>query len=384
MHGGDSFMRKLLFLPPQASSVASDIDRLHYAVILITMLGALTITAISIVFCLRYRARRARAAAESREPAPRPAFWAELLMIGGLFALFVGFWAIGFWQYVRLAEPPAATYDIYVTGKQWMWKFAYPTGNHSAGALYVPAGRPIRLLLTSRDVIHSFYVPDFRVKHDAIPGRYTDVWFRALEPGTHTIFCAEFCGTDHSRMRASVVVLSDPDFAVWLQTDRSVADPEADALLVQAAEPTLPARGQVAAAKYGCLRCHSVDGSPHIGPTWKGMYGTHVPLRDGGSVLADVAYLTESMMDPLAKIRVGYASVMPSYQGYLQPGDVSAIVEFVKSLAPGSESARAPMSLPNTGVFTLPLAAAPSDRQSGTAPAPVAQPAGSMQAKEKP
>jgi cytochrome c oxidase subunit 2 len=353
MDDGD-YVHKVLFLPDQASSVAKEIDWLHFAVISATMLGATVITLVAAYFCVRYRMRRPRQPNERRSPAPTPPLWAELLLIGGLFSLFVAFWGIGFWQYVKLAEPPANSYDIYVSAKQWMWKFAYPSGQHTVNTLYAPAGRPVRLILTSRDVIHSFYVPDFRIKHDAVPGRYTSLWFTANAPGTHPILCAEYCGTDHSRMRGAVVALSEADFSRWLDSESGGEVAEGEDSMRDTAPPGLAGHGEVVAAKYGCLRCHSIDGSPHIGPTWKGLYGASVPLTDGSSTLADVAYLTESMMDPLAKLHRGYGGVMPSYQGYLQPAEVSAIVEFMKTLRANSPPPAAPLGHPDGGVYPIP------------------------------
>ena len=377
MNGHDSFMRQLLFLPPQASSIAKDIDALHYAVIVTTMAGAVLITLVSAAFCVKYRWHGPRKPDERAAPGPTPPLWAELTVIGGLFALFVAFWGVGFWQFVQLVEPPSGTYDIYVSAKQWMWKFAYPAGNHSLGTLYVPAGRPIRLVLTSRDVIHSFYVPDFRIKHDAVPGRYTSVWFTAPDPGTHQIFCAEYCGTDHSRMLGQVVVLSPTDFARWLEAE-GVGEPDQTSKPAGELNASLVTRGESMAAKYGCLRCHSIDGSPHIGPTWKGLYGSQIPLKDGKTVLADVAYLTESMMDPLAKVHRGYAAVMPSYLGYLQPAEVGAIVEFMKSLRPTAATAAAPLAAPDGGVYALPEPSARAVRRTREPPAKLGEPAGAI------
>jgi cytochrome c oxidase subunit 2 len=344
------WLRKLLFLPEQASTIAQEIDWLHYSVILVTFAGVFLITGISAVFCVRYRSRRARRYDERRESGPTPALWAELTLIASLFALFVAWWGVGYWQYVRLAEPPSGTYDIYVSAKQWMWKFAYPAGNHTINTLYVPAQKPVRLLMTSRDVIHSFFVPEFRIKHDVVPGRYMTLWFNAKKPGTHHILCAEYCGTEHSRMRGEVVALSATDFERWLEQDGGGGPTDPELLSVGGPEVPLPDRGRTFAAKYGCLRCHTLDGSPHIGPTFLGMYGARVPLAPSGEVVADAGYLTESMMDPQRKLHRGFAAVMPSYLGYLQPGEVSAMVELIKSLAHAPAEPIAPLALPDTRV----------------------------------
>jgi cytochrome c oxidase subunit 2 len=327
-------LRRCLFLPPESSTVSDQVDWLHFSVIGLTMIGAAGIALIGIVFCIRYRQPAWRRPGTARAAVPPLNIWAELVLVGGLFTLFVGWWAVGFWQYVKITAPPAEAYDIYVSAKQWMWKFAYPDGSHTINTLYVPAQRPVRLILTSRDVIHSFFVPDFRVKHDAVPGRYTTVWFTTKGPGTHHVFCTEYCGTWHSRMRAEVVALSEPDFAQWLRSGERERDfpLDPDAPLVGAADSSLVARGEQVAAAYGCLRCHSVDGSPHIGPTFAGLYESKVPIEGGAETQADVAYLTESMMDPNAKIHRGFPSVMPSYIGYLKPPEVGALVSYIKSL----------------------------------------------------
>jgi cytochrome c oxidase subunit 2 len=366
----NQIMRRILLLPPQASSVAKQIDWLHYVVISVTMLGAAAIALVGVFFCIRYR-HPAGPLGGRRRQAPTPTFSAELIAIGGLFTLFVAWWAVGFWQYVKIASPPANAYDVYVSGKQWMWKFAYPDGSHTLDTLYVPAGKPVRLILTSRDVIHSFYVPDFRVKHDAVPGRYTTLWFTAEAPGTHRILCAEYCGTWHSRMLGQVAVLSDTDFQRWLREgERERSYPlDPDLAEVSDVASSLVQQGERVAAKYGCLRCHSVDGSPHIGPTWVGLYQAQVPLAVGDPVVADVAYLTESMMDPNAKLHRGYAAVMPSYVGYLRPAEVGAVVTYIQSLqTPSLVSSVAPVGDPEGGVYRLP----------GSSPTPAAPPAGAI------
>jgi cytochrome c oxidase subunit 2 len=323
----NELLRRVLFLPPQASSVAAEIDALHFVVIATTMFGALLITAVGIVFVIRYRTRP-DLPLQREGPGGTPPRWAEFGVIGGLFGLFCLWWVVGYVQYVRLREPPENSLDVYVTGKQWMWKVAYLDGQQSIATVYVPSGRPVRLLLASRDVIHSFYVPDFRIKQDVVPGRTTTVWFEAPQPGVHQILCAEYCGTGHSLMRGQVVVLTPSDYTRWLDRGRTVpSEPSEPRDLVRV--------GEQAAAQQGCLRCHTLDGTPHIGPTWAALYRAPIPLTNGADVLADEAFLTESMMDPLAKVHRGFLPVMPSYHGLLSPAEIAAILELIKSLAPG-------------------------------------------------
>ena len=185
--------------------------------------------------------------------------------------------------------------------------------------LTVPEGRPVKLVMSSRDVIHSFYVPAFRLKQDVVPGRYSTAWFRATAPGAYPIECAEYCGVDHSRMLGEVRVLSAADYATWLD-----GHPPASSDLVEV--------GRLAAARRGCLNCHTLDGQPHIGPTWAGLYGSNVPLVGGRNVVADDAYLTRSMMDPQAEVVAGYAGVMPTYRGILEEPEVAALVELIHFL----------------------------------------------------
>jgi cytochrome c oxidase subunit 2 len=353
----NEFLRRVLFLPPQASSVAREIDYLHYFVIITTMAGATAITVAGVVFVIRYRARGGPRREDTTVRVPA---WAEAGVVVGLLSLFCLWWVIGFNQYVGIQVAPKDAMRVYVTGKQWMWKFAYPQGEHTIAALYVPAGRPVELLLTSRDVIHSFYVPDFRIKQDAVPGRTTTTWFEALRPGVHFVLCAEYCGTSHSTMRAQVIVLSPDDYARWLAGARRDAEVPAPRLVdgidgdateimgglpgprtepplaiedFPVAQPVSLARlGARTAAELGCLRCHTLDGAPHIGPTWAGLYRSIVPLEGGGTVVADEAYLTESMMDPTARLHAGFQAVMPSYHGILSPGQTAAILELMKTL----------------------------------------------------
>jgi cytochrome c oxidase subunit 2 len=232
-------------------------------------------------------------------------------------ATFIGFWVVGFGQYRDIRSITPGAMRVYVVAKQWMWEAVYPDGTAVQDDIRVPVGRPVALILTARDVIHSFYVPSFRLKQDVVPGRVTTLEFTATVPGTYDILCAEYCGAGHSRMRGHVIAMTPSDYGAWLSSH---------------ATPDLAAAGEKLAAEHGCMRCHTVDGTPHLGPTWRGMYGSQVPLSDGTTIVADEAYLTESMMDPNAKIHLGYQAIMPSYLGQLAGPEAAAIVEYIRSL----------------------------------------------------
>jgi cytochrome c oxidase subunit 2 len=335
-------MRRLLLLPEQASTVASQIDALHYLVITITMIGATGVALVTLYWIVKYRARPERGehiehdVDVRRVPEPLSLRF-ELFAFGGLLTLFVLFWVIGFRQYVHLAAPPADSTTVYVTGKQWMWSFAYPNGGGSNGVLYVPVGRPVKLVMTSRDVIHSFFVPAFRVKQDVVPGRSTTLWFEVKHPGRYPVYCTEYCGADHSMMRAEVIALSDADYERQMSGIQPAQIATSDVSLQTYQERTGPpvvlARiGERVAAERGCFRCHTPDGTPHIGPTFAGLYDARIQLEGGDSVVADDAYLTSSMMDPGAQIHAGFKNVMPSYQGVLTAPEAGALVEFIRSL----------------------------------------------------
>lgn len=328
----NELLRRLLFLPEQGSDYARSVDHLHYFVIIATMVGATAVFTAALVFVVRYRRRG------PGEVTPRvePTALHEALFVGLPLVLFLAWFAIGFPQYVSLQTPPRDAMDVYVQAKKWMWKFAYPGGPNSTDVLRVPAGRPVRLLLTSRDVIHSFFVPAFRLKQDALPGRYTQTWFQASRPGRHQVFCAEYCGVGHSAMLGEVVVMPADEFDAWIAEQRrglalaqDSAPAPGEAFDVRS---SLQEQGRRLASEYGCFGCHTVDGTRHIGPTWRDLYGKVERLEGGKTVLVDEAYLTRSMMDPRADIVLGYQPVMPTFQGRLPPPEVAAIVEFIKSL----------------------------------------------------
>jgi len=326
----NELMRKLLFLPEQGSAYALQVDRLHFFVITVTMVSAALVALVSLIFFVKYRRR----SEDQKTPHVEPRAIHEVFFVGVPLTLFLLWFAIGFPLFVRVQTPPKDAMDVYVQGKKWMWKFAYPGGPSGVDVLRVPAGRPVRLLITSRDVIHSFFVPDLRLKQDAVPGRYTQTWFTVSEPGHHQVFCAQYCGLGHSAMLAEIIAMPPAEFDAWMAEARHTTVVAAQDAPNDRMDPlaTLAEQGRRLASEYGCFKCHTVDGTRHIGPTWLDLYRKTERLSDGRSVVADEAYLTESMMDPAAKIVAGYQNLMPTFQGRIPAPEVAAILEFIKSL----------------------------------------------------
>ena len=310
--------RALLGLPPAASTVANGVDMLHMFVISVTMAVSFYVFVAAAWFTVRnYRKRKGQLT--EHLAATRLHEGVTIVIVLGMFLLW---WVIGFRQYLHMARPPRDSEVVYVEAKQWMWKFSYTDGRDANDILTVPVGKPIELSMTSRDVIHSFYVPAFRVKSDVVPGRTMTVWFEATTPGTYPIWCAEYCGVSHSRMLGQVVVLSQEDYALW---KRAGANHHGD----------MVSAGREVAVRRACVACHTLDGQRHIGPTWKGLYGSERVLADGRHVFADDEYLTRSMMEPNADLVAGYPRVMPTYQGTLTAAETGALVELIRSLRTG-------------------------------------------------
>ncbi len=326
-------LRQSLFLPEQASTFAERVDSLHYVVVLTTMIASFLIGTTAVIFFVLYRRRKPH----EYTPRVNPDLKAEVIFVGVPTLFFLAFFAIGFRDFVWVQTPPANSMDVYVMGKQWMWKFSYPEGPNGVNTLHVPAHRPVRLLMTSRDVIHSFFVPEFRVKQDVLPGRYTEIWFEATKPGRYQVLCTEYCGLDHSMMRAEVVVHPPGEFDQWLDQARRNRTDQADSEPVARDMGLYPGNmrvnGQRLAAEHGCFRCHTVDGTPHLAPSFQGMYLNTTKFVDGTTRLVDEAYMTESMMDPMRHLVEGYAPLMPSYLGVLDVGESAAIIEYIKSLS---------------------------------------------------
>jgi cytochrome c oxidase subunit 2 len=236
-------------------------------------------------------------------------------------AMVIFVWSAKVFYDMRVA--PKNAMEIYVVGKQWMWKVQHPEGNREINELHIPVGRPVKLIMTSQDVIHSFYIPAFRVKQDALPGRYTEQWFEATKPGEYHLFCAEYCGTSHSGMIGKVIAMTPSDYDEWLATASSVGI-------------AMASSGKELFSKVGCLTCHRKDTGPR-GPDLTGLFGKPVKLANGDVVTADKEYIRESIVNPAAKTVEGYAQIMPTYKSQLTSEQVNQLIEYVRSLSASGE-----------------------------------------------
>jgi cytochrome c oxidase subunit II len=296
--------------PEQASSFASDTDSLYFFLTAVSAFFTLLIF-VSIVYCaIKYRRR------PGDESAPRPILGSlglEVMwsVVPFIFAMIFFFW--GARTYFKIARPPANAMEIYVVGKQWMWKMQHPNGTREINALHVPLGQPVKLIMSSQDVIHSYFIPAFRVKQDVVPGRYTVLWFNATKVGEFHLFCAEYCGTQHSGMVGKVIVMEPQEYEAWLSG--TVPD-----------EP-LVVGGQRLFQSLGCLTCHGAQA-----PTMAGLFGSNVELENGGRVVADEHYLRRSIMDSTADIVKGYKPIMPSFRGQVSEEQLASLIAYIKAL----------------------------------------------------
>jgi cytochrome c oxidase subunit II len=316
--GGNTF-----WMPAEASTGAAAVDWAFYFILWVSIIFFALIVGLMLLFIIRYRRRPGHMEAEK---APDHGLALELTWTIIPVILVAVMFVIGFKTFLEEATPPDNSYEIKVHAQKWQWLFEYPNGWVDT-ELHVPLNEPVRLVMDSADVIHSFYVPDFRVKKDVVPGRYSKVWFQATEAGEHALYCAEYCGTGHSDMITKVIVHQPGDFEKWLQTAANMYNkmPPAQA-------------GAEMYKKYGCAQCHSVDGAANTGPTFKGVFGSQVKLSDGSTVAADENYVRESILDPQAKLVSGFQGVMPTFKGRLTDEQIGWIIDYLKTLS-GSQPA---------------------------------------------
>lgn len=304
----------LAFLfPSSASNFAPPVDHIYLALLVLCGSVALLIFLVSFWFCVRYRA----GAKVDRTPPRGGTLKLELTWTIIPFFIFL---ALFFWSakvFFGMSRPPANASEIYVVGKQWMWKLQHPDGRAEINELHLPLGQPVKLIMTSQDVIHDFFVPAFRNKQDVLPGRYTTEWFTPTKPGKYHLFCAQYCGMEHARMGGWVYVMEPAEYAQWL-----AQQPPPDSLI---------AAGEKAFRNRGCSGCHAPNATIRA-PLLDGIYGKRIALSDSTLVTADEQYLRDSILLPNKQITAGYQPIMPTYQGQIGEEELNAIIAYLKSL----------------------------------------------------
>jgi len=307
------------WMPAEASVTTRSVDWIYYFMYWMSIVSCVLILGAMIYFIIKYKAK-SRAA---NEVAPKSSDHSTVLEITWSVApLFVviALFVWGFKGFVDLRSPPRDALEIRAQAQKWKWLFTYP-GGMVDDVLHVPQDRPVRMVINAVDVLHALYIPNFRVKMDAVPGRYTDLWFQATQAGEYPLFCAEYCGTEHSGMLSRVVVHPPGGYEAWLgEQQKKLLDLPPEEL------------GKLLYEKQGCSTCHSVDGTPKIGPTWKGLFGKTESFVDGSSAPADENYIRQSILDPAAKVVQGYAPSMPTYMGKLKDAEIDGIIAYIKSL----------------------------------------------------
>jgi len=303
--------------PESASTVAGDVDALYLFLVSVSLVFGTGIFATILWFAYRFRAKRNPRARVIHGSTLLEVVWTLIPLVIALVAFF---WGAN--VFFRLARPPVEAMDVYVTGKQWMWKLQHPGGKREINDLHVPVDTPVRLTMISEDVIHSFFVPAFRMKRDVVPGRYSVGWFEATKTGEYDLLCAEYCGTKHSRMIGKVYVLEKDEYQQWLSGGASNETPE------QAGERLF--------GKLRCDTCHN-DQPGARGPQLVGRWGTMSKLEDGTSVQLDEAYLRRSMLDPRGDVAMGWEPVMPTFEGQVTEEQILQIASYLRSQAPGAD-----------------------------------------------
>jgi cytochrome c oxidase subunit 2 len=300
--------------PEAASTIASRVDALYFFLLGLSGFFSLLIAGLIVFFAVIFHRRRRDAVGEQIHGS----MTLELAWTGIPLLITMVIFVWGASVYFAMARPPDETLNIYVVGKQWMWKFQHLDGQREINELHIPVGRAVKLITTSEDVIHDFFVPAFRMKADVIPGRYVNIWFQPTKPGRYHLFCAEYCGTRHSGMIGDVIVMEPSEYQTWLSGG--------------APEGSLASTGAKLFADLACNTCHRPDAQGR-GPVLEGLFGKTVQLQGGGSVTVDEAYVRESILTPSAKITAGFQPIMPTFQGIVTEEQLLALIEYVKSLS---------------------------------------------------
>jgi cytochrome c oxidase subunit 2 len=322
--------------PDAASTMATRVDALYFFLVGVAAFFSLLIAGLIVYYAVKFRRRSPESVgARISGGLVLEVTWSVI----PLFIVLVMFvWGAS--VFFAMARPPDETLNIYVVGKQWMWKFQHLNGAREINELHVPTGRAVKLIMTSEDVIHDLFVPAFRVKADVIPGRYTQIWFEATRPGRYHLFCAEYCGTKHSGMIGQVVVMDPSEYETWLSSGQ--------------AEGSLASAGGKLFADLACNTCHRPDAQGR-GPVLQNLFGRTIALQSGEMVVVDEAYIRESILTPNERITAGFQPIMPSYQGQVSEDGLLELIEYVKALGTGAPApvvVRPPTSGPTPGETT--------------------------------
>jgi cytochrome c oxidase subunit II len=307
-------------LPEQASAHAAEVDALLLFLVTVCGFFAVLIAVVLTCFAIRYRKR----SEADRTPVIEGSLKLELTWSLIPFAFMMVFFFWGAKLYFSWARPPEDALEVYVVARQWMWKMQHMGGQREINELHVPVGRPVKITMTSQDVIHSFFLPAFRIHMDVLPGRYTTIWFNATKPGRYHLFCSQYCGTNHAKMIGEVIVMTPDEYQTWLS---------------QGVDGGLGAEGRKLFMKLQCSTCHSADAGAR-GPVLENLFQRQVTLDDGRTVRADETYLRESILYPDAKIVAGFKPIMPSYIGQVNEEEVLQLIAFLKALKPGQTPLR--------------------------------------------
>ena len=311
-----NFLREWM-MPIQASEHAAKVDNLYLFIFLLTSAFFVLICYLTVLFAWKYKRKKEGVLTINfQHNLALELVWSiiPLILVIGIF-----FWSFN--DYAAASVAPNDALEIHVTGKKWNWTFEYPDGTRSIRSLHVPVNKPVRLIMTSEDVLHAFFIPSLRIKQDVVPGRYVDLNFTATIPGKHHVFCAEYCGRDHSGMLGDLFVDSPAKYAEWLE--------KGDEELYKMKPSDL---GKMVWEMKGCNSCHTLDGTKGEGPSFKALFGKTEKFRDGSTAVVDENYIRESILNPQAKVVAGYEPVMPTFQGLLREIEIKGVIAFIKEL----------------------------------------------------
>jgi cytochrome c oxidase subunit 2 len=322
-------------LPIQGTIVAGQWDDLYGFLVWLSVFFFILIVGAMLYFAIKYKA----------QPGFRPkyitgnhALEAVWVVVPTILLMVIFVW--GYVVYRNMVHPPTDAYEIRVIGRQWSWQFQYGNGKSLLNEAYVPVNKPVKFIMTSSDVLHSFFIPNFRVKQDVVPGMYTSVWFEATVPGKHQVYCAEYCGTSHSGMLAQIIALTPEQWDAWNAGKTLPAIPRAGGTLAEVSEAAAAApkvtsladQGRELAKTKGCIACHTPDGTKTVGPSWKGIWGTEEELSDGTKAKVDENYVRESILEPHKKLVKPYGPLMPPFKGLVTEDEINAIIAYIQSL----------------------------------------------------